>query len=256
MMSRNKFNNKYSKLESNEQTQKYVKEMYEMADKTERRSNIAFTAIVIPIALILVLTIIQIVSFTTNLAKDDANPSNLQIVSNNTSSKEATAENSEDGNSNNNITHESNSSSDKIYNYLKDKNNRKSSLDNAVKLNNGKEKGLSSIFIAQILRDNGYSIDKSVINTDRLIEALEKDGWKKISDYKQLKSGDVCFTSNSKSGSPSHTYIFMDWLKEGKTDYGHIVDSQISEYDDTYHERNISISTPKKDKFNFLMRKE
>lgn len=248
-MSKNKFNNHYSNLESSEQTKKYVKEMYEMADKTERRSTLAFAAIAAPIAIIFVLTLVQMVSFSVNLAKGNANSREVQVVSNNAaSSKNSTTEP--------NQADTSNELNDKIYAYLKDGKNRTASLEKATKLNKGSDKGLSTIFVAQILRDNGYDINNSVINTNKLVDELEKAGWEKVSDYNQLKPGDVCFTSNSKSGAPSHTYIFMDWVKEGKTDYANIVDNQVSEYDDTYHKRNIDSATPKKDKFNFFMRKK
>ncbi|WP_415875228.1 peptidoglycan amidohydrolase family protein [Clostridium sp.] len=248
-MSKNKFNNQYSKLESSEQTKKYIKEMYDMADKTESKSNIAFAAIAAPIAIIFVLTLVQMFSFTINLAKSDSTSTEVQVTSNDTSKSTSTEAEAE-------ASTVSEALNDKIYTYLKDKNNRNSSLQKSIKLNKGSDKGLSTIFVAQILRDNGYNISNSIINTNRLVDELEKAGWEKVSDYNKLQPGDICFTSNSKSGAPSHTYIFMDWVKEGKTDYAYIVDNQVSEYSDTYHKRNIDSSTPTKDKFNFFMRKK
>lgn len=256
-MSKNKFNNHYSNLESSEQTKKYVKEMYEMADKTEHRSTLAFAAIAAPIAIIFALTLVQMVSFTVNLAKGNANSREIQVVSNNTaSSKDGSANQNETATSDNSTSSVAGELNDKIYTYLKDSKNRTASLEKATKLNKGSDKGLSTIFVAQILRDNGYDINNSVINTSRLVDELEKAGWEKVSDYNQLKPGDICFTSDSKSGAPSHTYIFMDWVEEGKTDYANIVDNQVSEYNDTYHKRNIDSATTKKDKFNFFMRKK
>lgn len=257
-MSKKNFDNRYSKLESVEQSKKYIKEMHEMAEKNEKRSTIAFAAILTPIALIVILTVFQMVTFTVNLAKDDTTPREVQVVSSGGNSSKEKSDTSGDISSkeDTNTIVTLDNLNDKLSSYLKDNNNREKSLNNAVKLNDGKETGLSTIFIAQILRDNGYEIKDTVINTDRLVTALKEDGWEKISDYNQLKPGDVCFTTNSKSGAPSHTYIFMDWVEEGNTEYAHIVDSQISDYDDTYHERNISILVPKKDKFNFFMRKK
>jgi hypothetical protein len=144
----------------------------------------------------------------------------------------------------------------KIETYLKENQNRKASLDKATALNGGSEKGLATTFIAQILRDNGYAIPENIINTQALVDQLEKDGWEKITDFNKLEKGDVAFTVKAPSGAPSHTYIFMGWVTEGKTDNGYIVDNQVSEYNDTYHQRNISVSTPKKDKFDFFMRKK
>ncbi|KYH28139.1 MULTISPECIES: peptidoglycan amidohydrolase family protein [Clostridium] len=248
-MGKKNFNNQYSKLESSEQTKKYIKEMYDMADKTEIKSNIAFAVIAVPIAIICVLTLVQMFSFTINFAKGDSTSKQAQIISSDTSENTSTEAQTE-------ASTVSETLNEKIYNYLKDENNRNSSLQKSIKLNKGSDKGLSTIFVAQILRDNGYNISNSIINTNRLVAELEKNGWEKVSDYTKLQPGDICFTSNSKSGAPSHTYIFMDWVKEGKTDYAYVVDNQVSEYKDTYHKRNIDSSTPKKDKFNFFMRKK
>jgi len=248
-MGKKNFNNQYSKLESSEQTKKYIKEMYDMADKTEIKSNIAFAVIAVPIAIICVLTLVQMFSFTINFAKGDSTSKQAQIISSDTSENTSTEAQTE-------ASTVSETLNEKIYNYLKDENNRNSSLQKSIKLNKGSDKGLSTIFVAQILRDNGYNISNSIINTNRLVAELEKNGWEKVSDYTKLQPGDICFTSNSKSGAPSHTYIFIDWVKEGKTDYAYVVDNQVSEYKDTYHKRNIDSSTPKKDKFNFFMRKK
>lgn len=246
-MGKNFLKSKRNNLESSEQTEKYIKEMYSMADKSEHRSTIAFIAVAIPILIVFIVTIAQMISFTVGVAQSK-NSEKIQIVSNDSSSSEAN-KNSED------VSDESLNA--KVYDYLKDKKNRDASLENAIELNNGSTKGLSSIFIAQILRDNGYDIEKSVINTEKFVSALENLGWEKVSDYNKLQPGDVCFTVNSKSSnSPSHTYIFMDWVEEGKTDFAYIVDSQISEYDDTYHKRNIDAPTTKKDEFSFFMRKK
>lgn len=223
--------------------------MYDMADKTEIKSNIAFAVIAVPIAIICVLTLVQMFSFTINFAKGDSTSKQAQIISSDTSENTSTEAQTE-------ASTVSETLNEKIYNYLKDENNRNSSLQKSIKLNKGSDKGLSTIFVAQILRDNGYNISNSIINTNRLVAELEKNGWEKVSDYTKLQPGDICFTSNSKSGAPSHTYIFMDWVKEGKTDYAYVVDNQVSEYKDTYHKRNIDSSTPKKDKFNFFMRKK
>lgn len=249
-MTKNKFNNKYSTLESSENTKKYIKEMYAFADKNERKSSLAFTSVAIPILIIFALTLVQMISFGINFIKSDS-----QLATSNDKSQIVL--------DNKNITDNTKASDSsiqlntKVYKYLNDQKNRDTSLNNAKKLNGGKEKGLSTIFMAQVLRDNDYDIDKSVINTKKLISELEKKGWEKVSDYKKLQSGDLCFTTSSKnSGSPAHTYIYMKWVEKEKTDYAYIVDSQVSEYKNTYHKRNIDSPTPKKDKFDFFMRKK
>ncbi len=76
----------------------------------------------------------------------------------------------------------------------------------------------------------------------------------KETDYTKLQKGDICFTTVDSAGSPSHAYIFMGWVKEGKTDYAYVCDGQTSDYDDTLHKRNLSVSTAKKDKIAFFMK--
>lgn len=264
MSKKNKFNNYYSSLESSEETKKYIKEMYAMSEKNAKNGNIIFVAFGIPLLIIFALTITQMFSFSINLVQAKSKSSQVEIVSNIpvTTKTESTGNTSTD---NKETVSPTNSTSNdistdklntKIEAYLKENENRKASLDKAIALNNGSEKGLATMFIAQILRDNGYDIPQTVINTKGLVSKLEEDGWEKVTDFNELEKGDICFTVKAPSGAPSHTYIFMGWVTEGKTDNGYIVDNQVSEYNDTYHERNISVSSPKKDKFDFFMRKK
>ncbi|MCY6369506.1 hypothetical protein [Clostridium ganghwense] len=259
MSKKKNFNNYLSNLETNEETKKYIKEMHEMEDKNEKRSNLIFASIAVPIVLVCAFTVKQIFSFSISLAKSntqieqsknlanaESNENKSTAANTDTSKEETKKESAKVGALNS-----------KIYNYLKEKSNRTDSLNKAKALNNGSDKGISTTFIAEILRDNGFDIPKSTINTKRFVSELEKAGWKKVSDYNKLEKGDVCFTTvSSKTNAPTHTYIFMGWIEEGKTDYANICDSQISEYKDTLHKRNIDASTPKKDKFSFFMRKE
>ncbi|KEI02955.1 hypothetical protein IRP63_02950 [Clostridium botulinum] len=255
-MGKNKFNNKFSNLESTENTQKYVKEMYDLAEKHEKRSVMSFLAIGIPIAVILIFTFVQMISFSVHSSKNGTK----QIASKTDSVKKDTTKNKSNEPSKKDdkkatpatVTQLNN----RLFDYLKLSEKRAVSYYRAKQLNNKSEKGLASIFVAQVLRDNGYKIDNSVINTANLVRALQKDGWKIISDYKQLQKGDICFTTaHGSSGPPAHTFFFMGWVKEGKTDSSYVADSQVVEYNNTYHTRNISSTTPTKEKFSFFMRK-
>lgn len=245
--------NKLSNLETSEETQKYIKEMNAMEDNYEKRSTLAFAVIAIPILIVSIIMIKQAFVFTINLAKNNTEVEERQNIANsNTNTKT-------DTNTDTNTAKEESVTlpfNTNVYNFLSTKANRDKILKESISLNGGKDTGVSSIFIAQILRDNGLEISKSAINTKKLIAELEKNNWKQITDYKKLQKGDVCFTtSSSKTKAPTHTYIFMGWVKEGKTDYAYVCDSQTSEYKDTLHKRNLSVSTPKKDKFSFFMRK-
>ncbi|KEI15528.1 peptidoglycan amidohydrolase family protein [Clostridium haemolyticum] len=253
-MGKNKFNNKFSNLESTENTQKYVKEMYDLAEKHEKKSIMSFLAIGIPIVVILIFTLVQMISFSVHSSKDGTK----QIVSKKDSIKKDTnkSESNKFVKKDDKKVAPVNELNNRLFNYLKLSEKRAVSYYRAKQLNNKSEKGIASIFVAQVLRDNGYKIDNSIINTASLVRSLQKDGWKIISDCKQLQKGDICFTTaHGSSGPPAHTYFFMGWVKEGKTDSAYVADSQVSEYKNTYHTRNISSTTPTKEKFSFFMRK-
>ncbi|EJO5347822.1 hypothetical protein NRP93_001914 [Clostridium botulinum] len=238
-MSKNhKFDKHFNNL-SEENQEKYIEEMHEMADKAAKKNNLIFGAVVIPIVIVCILVVKQMVSFSFDLAKDDSSSKNDTKISKENNEK---------------IENKQIHLNEKISKYIEDKNNRQKSFKEAVSINKGSEKGASVIFISQVYRDNGYEIPKNTISTKGLLEALSKKNWTKETDLKNLQKGDICFTSEDRSGSPSHAYIFMGWVKEGKTDYAYVCDGQTSDYDDTLHKRNVSISTPKKDKTAFFMK--
>ena len=95
-----------------------------------------------------------------------------------------------------------------------------------------------------------------------LITLLKKKGWKKQSDFEKLSPGDICFTTNensSKDSNPSHTYVFMKWVKAGSYDYAYVCDNQAKDYSGKiYHIRNIRVTTKVngfvKDAFAFFMK--
>jgi hypothetical protein len=90
--------------------------------------------------------------------------------------------------------------------------------------------------------------------TSNFSSYLSAQGWKKSFDYKQLKPGDICFTTYV-GGIPSHTYIFMGWVKEGEFKNAYVVDNQIYDYKSAYHIRNISYATKDKEAFYYFMYK-
>lgn len=249
MNKNHKFDKHFKKLSEEENQEKYIKEMHEMADKNAKKNNAIFIAVVIPILIICVIVIKQICSFSFNVSKNtNSQPTTSQAVSNNNSNK--TKSKKEDTKKQEVLALNS-----QIAKYIENQSNREKSLKEAIKINKDSNKGVSIIYIAQILRNNKLNIPKSTISTKGLMQELEKQGWKKITDYKNLEKGDICFTTLDNSGSPSHAYIFMGWTTEGKTDYGNVCDGQISDYSSTIHKRNISISTSEKDKIAFFMRK-
>lgn len=71
-MSKNhKFDKHFNNL-NEENQEKYIEEMHEMADKAAKKNNLIFGAVVIPIVIVCILVVKQMVSFSFNLAKDDS----------------------------------------------------------------------------------------------------------------------------------------------------------------------------------------
>jgi hypothetical protein len=148
-----------------------------------------------------------------------------------------------------------------IYNFLKVEKNQKAVFADAVALNHGSSKNSCVYFVSEVLRKNDYFIPKETANTTQLISILEKEGWKKNYNFKKLKPGDIVFTTDhkgNKKGKPTHTYIFMGWVKEGSYDYAYVCDNQAKDYENQiYHIRNVknrvNVDGLTKDAFSFFM---
>jgi len=134
----------------------------------------------------------------------------------------------------------------RIYNYLLKSNNRLKVYEKAALLNNGSTENTCVYFICEVLRANEVKISKSICNTTQLVPLLQDQNWVKDTNYKNLKPGDLCFTTDSKlnkNGIPSHTYIFMGWVNSNSYDYAYVCDNQAKDYNGKiYHVRNICVS--------------
>jgi hypothetical protein len=148
-----------------------------------------------------------------------------------------------------------------IYNYMSNKTNRASVLQRTLKLNGGSYTNSCTYFASEVLRRVGLNLSDSLATTDGLASKLSSLGWKKYNDYKSLEKGDVVFSMGpqNRPGRPTHTYIFMGWVKSGDYNYGYIVDNQGNKYGDVYHTRNIAIlashNGDQKEAFQYFMRK-
>ena len=150
---------------------------------------------------------------------------------------------------------------DKIYAFLQTKQNRETVYSNSIKLNNGESANTCVYFVSEVLRENDYKVPKDMANISNFLDFLEKRNWKKNFDYKQLKPGNICFStdeSGNKYGIPTHTYIFMGWVNDGSYDYAYICDNQAKDYQNKiYHIRNINckdtVNGFEKDAFSFFM---
>ncbi|AWZ48916.1 hypothetical protein C3495_08870 [Clostridiaceae bacterium 14S0207] len=156
-----------------------------------------------------------------------------------------------------------NSLPEKIYNFMKYKENRIKIFNKAIALNNGSSCNTCVYFVSEVLRNNNIDIDTSTCNTHQLIDILEENNFKKEKDYKKLKPGNICFTTDeylNTEGIPSHTYIFMGWEKENNYSYAYICDNQAKDYKNKiYHLRNIKnheiLNNKSKEPFSFFMYK-
>lgn len=150
-----------------------------------------------------------------------------------------------------------------IYNSMTKKDNRIKAYSRAITLNDGKSANSCVYFLSEVLRMNDEEIADNVCNTTQILDIMKNEGWKKERDYKKLKPGDICFTTDewlNPNGVPTHTYIFMAWKEEGLYDYAYICDNQANDYEgDIYHIRNIVKLDNKegntKEPFGFFMYK-
>lgn len=149
-----------------------------------------------------------------------------------------------------------------IYNFLDKKDNRIKAYNSAVVLNNNNSSNTCVYFVSEVIRQNGIPIAKSTANTSQLLDTLGVLRWKKDTDYKKLQPGDIVFTTDeygNKKGTPSHTYVFMNWVEEGNYEYAYICDNQAKDYGNMiYHKRNIKnidkANGTSKDAFSFFMK--
>lgn len=148
-----------------------------------------------------------------------------------------------------------------IFAYLQEESNRQKALDNALQLNDGQHNNACVYFISAVLRLNNTDIPLDICDTSGLVSQLKGRGWQTYFDYRELRLGDICFTMNSsdRSGTPSHTYVFMGWLAPDSYDFAMVCDNQADRYGAVYHQRNIAIIAihkgEKKEAFQFFLRK-
>ena len=226
-----------NQLKNHGESQKYIKEMHELADKNEFKNNIIVLGLFIVIVAIIVFSILMNTSFM----NPKANVATNKVVTKGTVDSAIKP-----------IV-----SQEKIYEYLNIEANRTSILEKAVELNKGSKTGVTVYLLSEILRSNGFAIPDETSTVKQLVTDLTSMEFKKNTDFTKLEKGDICFTTDvaKKPGVPSHAYVFMGWVEDGKTDYANVCDGQIEEYGNILHKRNLSISVSEKDKFSFFLRK-
>lgn len=231
------------RVKNDGESERYIKEMYEYADKTEFKDNL----IVLVLGIVIVSIIIFSILINIPLIKSRTESNTSKIATKNTTDSSAPKIE----------TIKPINTQAKIYEYLNVEANRTDLLKKAVVLNKGSQKGVTIYLLSEILRSNSFDIPASTSSVEQFMKSLISMDWKKNGNLAQLEKGDICFTTDvpKKPGVPSHSYVFMGWVTDGKTDYAYVCDGQIEDTSDILHKRNVSISTTTKDKFSFFLRK-
>ncbi|MGH4140167.1 hypothetical protein [Clostridium sp.] len=229
--------NVFSKLKRSDESGKYIKEMHDLSDKNELKNNLIVLGLFIVVVAIIIFSILM----NTPFMKPKTDAVATKIVTKDTIDNTAKPI----------ATHQ------KVYEFLNIKTNRLSSLKKAIQLNGGSKTGTTVYVLSEVLRSNAIAVPKDTSTVKQLVIDLTALGWNKNTDVTKLEKGDICFTTHmpNKADTPSHSYVFMGWIEDGKTDYANICDGQIQNNGDILHKRNISISVDDKDKFSFFLRK-
>ena len=150
-----------------------------------------------------------------------------------------------------------------LYSYLMDLNNRESVKDAAIKLNNGNQRNSCVYFVSESLRRIGLELPLNVCSTGKISVESSNDnnlsfqlsarGWMYCQNISRLLPGDICFTTLSKAGRPTHTYIFKGWAVQGNEDFAYVCDNQSYDYGKTLHLRNIKNALKGKEAFYYFM---
>lgn len=251
------------RMENDLEEQKYIREMQDMEDKLAKKNNLVIVSVVGVILLVIIVLGVKIMKspvkdFTiTNKTKVEDSGDNNNVTKDNTKKEEEAIEKNKDNAQNKDNKDNLPEQNYKIYTYAIGTENRANAIKEAIKLNENNKSGITAIFIAEILRKAEVKVPMNITNTKSLVENLQSQGWKKLSDPKGLKKGDICFTTDMSDmeGYPSHVYIFMGWVKEGDTREAYVCDSLVEQNKDSIHKRNIDNATEDKQKMNFYMRK-
>ncbi|MGI1660169.1 MAG: cell wall-binding repeat-containing protein [Desulfitobacterium sp.] len=124
----------------------------------------------------------------------------------------------------------------KLYNYMLNKDHQVSVHNRAVALHSGILINNCVYFQAEALRRVGFNIPNSMANVAKFSNYLTQLGFKKDTNIKSLKPGDIVFTVKN-----THAYTFMGWVNPGSYDYAYIVDNQARSFGgQVYHVRKVN----------------
>ena len=149
---------------------------------------------------------------------------------------------------------------DAVHSILSSASNRNSIHQQVIRLH-GSTSNACVVFVSESLRRAGVNVPTTMRTIDYLVPYLSNNGWVKSRDYKNIRKGDVVFTTDAKldpNGRPTHTYIFMGWVEPGNYDYAWIVDNQARYYNNqVLHKRNFiivdAVDGDQREPFSFYM---
>jgi putative cell wall-binding protein len=130
-----------------------------------------------------------------------------------------------------------------LYYYMLNVDNEVSVHNRAVALHGGITINNCVYFQAEALRRMGFNISNSMANVVDFSNLLPRLGFKKDTNFMNLKPGDIVITQGY-----THTYTFMGWVNPGKYDYAYIVDNQARLFNgQVYHVRKVDTYDPVQD---------
>jgi len=136
----------------------------------------------------------------------------------------------------------------KLSTYLKSAASISSVLNRAVELHGGDASNTCVYFSSEAMRRIGEAVPKSTCNTGQYLSYLRTHAWISSYNIKELTPGSICFTTNSSSGHPTHTFVFMGWVTAGNYTLAYVADNQGR----SVHVRNMGV-TVETDAFAFFM---
>ena len=138
----------------------------------------------------------------------------------------------------------------KLFSYLTSSANIISTYKGAVALHNGITKNNCVYFSSEAMRRINISVPLGTGNMQQYLDYLNRTYWSKTKDITKITPGSICFTTNADNGYPTHTFVFMGWVKVGDYTLAYVADNQSS----YVHVRSM-IATYGIDAFAFFMRK-
>lgn len=124
----------------------------------------------------------------------------------------------------------------KLYEYLSNPVNQKTTMDTAVNLHNGNPDNTCVLFQSSALRAVGFNIPMSTAYTTVFAGNLLESGWQRHTNFNNLQPGDICFAYDY------HTFMFMGWYNKSKK-IAYVMGDESYADSSSYRDRHINGQT-------------